>query len=1219
MSCGSKNLDGLSMFTEGGGGEIPNNPTLTGDVTITGDLTVDGGDFLLGVGVDGWSNIRSHNSAFGLDISAPLTKKIRLINDIQSVAEIDTKFKLVGSTGSVNLVPSSVSTNYDFILPADLGTNGLILTSQGAGMPTYWTAGGGGGGGGTVTTVGMSVPPFLSVAGSPITTAGAFVVTLSGSALPILNGGTGSTTATGTGSTVLQTSPTLITPNIGTASGLRINLQGSTSGVVSITVQPIAGTYNYNLPITAGTAGQVLTSQGGGATAMTWTTPGVGTVTSVGASVPSFLTVAGSPITSSGSLTITYSGTALPIVNGGTGSTTATGTAEVVLRNSPNLITPYLDVARAASLKFIGTLTGDVTFIPNANGTVWNFNLPTTAGTSGQVLTSQGGLTSAMTWTTPTTGTVSSVGITVPSFLSVSGSPITSSGSFTVTYSGAALPVLNGGTGTTTSTGSGSNVLSNSPTLSSPISNEYRVQGAGIVSITSSSGTYNYNLPTTAGTTGQVLTSAGGVAAPMTWTTPTTGTVTSVGASVPSFLTVSGSPITSSGSLTITYSGSALPVLNGGTGATTSTGTGSTVLSNSPTLVGPIANSLGLQGGPNTISLNPNALTTAYNFNLPTTAGTAGQVLTSQGGGLNAMTWNTLAGTGTVTSVGLLVPPFLNVSNSPVVSSGTLTIGLSGSPLLIANGGTSSTTATGTGSVVLQASPTITGNLSVTGRVFQSNTIANSFSVAVNDFSNNNASGGYNTSFQNTSLTASQIIGVFIGRSVAAEGIGLNYNKGATAAANFLAIDHVGVGSSARFFPTNTASTSTTTGTVIIPGGLGLTGAINAGTLTSGDITVGRILASVSLPPSAVVYGHTFSNTSAVAGTYINGFHFPNAVVNSDLYTGHGPTLTGNGSTLVGYHFRPALASFASFSLYGCTTPVITEQTGKLIVQANIASTTTITGSITTPGGLGVGGAINAGGDLTCAKITAQSTLAHTLSTNGGSGDQLYVIDSAQPTNSARYSFFGNALSSGNSTALGFNRQTGGQGNYGSLQIYGNAGTLKVFPSAIASTSPTTGSITIDGGLGVNGRVSCQNVVTDGTAVLRYRQGTFNATLSAGAMTFSVNPVPVSWTRIGNVVTFAYVNFCNIGSSGDPAEFPLILTLPFVASNFACGGCGKLSDTKPGQGGDKSYTVEAQAGFAQAKFYNATTGFNSYEVYNGTFSWPNFRMYFTLTYLTDDP
>jgi hypothetical protein len=48
-----------------------------------------------------------------------------------------------------------------------------------------------------------------------------------------------------------------------------------------------------------------------------------GVVTSVAATVPSFLSITGSPITSSGTLVITYSGIALPIANGGTNAITA--------------------------------------------------------------------------------------------------------------------------------------------------------------------------------------------------------------------------------------------------------------------------------------------------------------------------------------------------------------------------------------------------------------------------------------------------------------------------------------------------------------------------------------------------------------------------------------------------------------------------------------------------------------------------------------------------------------------------------------------------------------------------------------------------------------------------------------------------------------------------------------------------------------------------------
>jgi sugar lactone lactonase YvrE len=72
------------------------------------------------------------------------------------------------------------------------------------------------------------------------------------------------------------------------------------------------------------------------------------------------------------------------------------------------------------------------------------------------------------------------------------------------------------------------------------------------------------------GTSGQVLTSAGSGNTP-TWTTPTIGTVTSVDATGGTGISVSGGPITSSGSLTITNTApDQTVVLTAGTGITTS-------------------------------------------------------------------------------------------------------------------------------------------------------------------------------------------------------------------------------------------------------------------------------------------------------------------------------------------------------------------------------------------------------------------------------------------------------------------------------------------------------------------------------------------------------------------------------------------------------------------------------------------------------------------------
>ena len=93
-----------------------------------------------------------------------------------------------------------------------------------------------------------------------------------------------------------------------------------------------------------------------------------GSVTSVAASVPAFLSIAGSPITTSGTLAITYSGTALPVANGGTNATSASITAfnnitgytaagatgttstNLVFSTSPTLVTPILGTPTSGTL-----------------------------------------------------------------------------------------------------------------------------------------------------------------------------------------------------------------------------------------------------------------------------------------------------------------------------------------------------------------------------------------------------------------------------------------------------------------------------------------------------------------------------------------------------------------------------------------------------------------------------------------------------------------------------------------------------------------------------------------------------------------------------------------------------------------------------------------------------------------------------------------------------
>lgn len=75
------------------------------------------------------------------------------------------------------------------------------------------------------------------------------------------------------GFAIVSTGETII-GGAGVATGA-LDLSGVTNGTVKMQVQAVAGTYNFNLPTAAGTAGQPLLSGGGGTSAMTFGTLGV--------------------------------------------------------------------------------------------------------------------------------------------------------------------------------------------------------------------------------------------------------------------------------------------------------------------------------------------------------------------------------------------------------------------------------------------------------------------------------------------------------------------------------------------------------------------------------------------------------------------------------------------------------------------------------------------------------------------------------------------------------------------------------------------------------------------------------------------------------------------------------------------------------------------------------------------------------------------------------
>ena len=207
-------------------------------------------------------------------------------------------------------------------------------------------------------------------------------------------------------------------------------IENNTAGSQSIIIKQGSGA---DVTIATGTKVMVYSDGAGAGAAVISANPSAaasGTVTSVAASVPTLLSVSGSPITSSGTLAFTYSGTALPVANGGTALTTGTSGGVLAYTASGTL-------ASSAALTQYGVVYG---------GGAGAVPVATAAGTNGQVLTAT--TAGAPSWAAPATGgTVTSVAASVPSIFSISGSPITSSGTLAMTYSGTALPAANGGTG----------------------------------------------------------------------------------------------------------------------------------------------------------------------------------------------------------------------------------------------------------------------------------------------------------------------------------------------------------------------------------------------------------------------------------------------------------------------------------------------------------------------------------------------------------------------------------------------------------------------------------------------------------------------------------------------------------------------------------------------------------------------------------------------------
>lgn len=426
-----------------------------------------------------------------------------------------------------------------------------------------------GSGSGTVTSVAMTVPTGLTISGSPVTTSGTLAITTT------LNGpvrGTGSGFTTGAISLTAEVSGILTKPNGGTGT--------ATPALVAGTNITITGTWPNN----------TINSSAGG-----------GTVTSVQLAVPSAFSVSGGPITGAGTITIAATGTTAQYIRGDGSLATLPAGGSV---SSVNLTMPSGFTVTGSPITSTGTLAVGTTLNGNLRGNgsgfvVGNVSLTSEVtgilpivnggnGTSTPTLTAGTNISLSGSWPNYTINNTQAISLTSTQIGFGSGSNLlTSAASLVYNSSQKVVSVgssvstdMAGFTAVNDVSGNLSMFVGGSSASYSDIAGIQTTATNGLIFLSSAgTGTIRINQsgnitifglataltpPTTTGTTKMLVVDVNGLVS--TATIPGGGgggTVTSVGVSMPSAFTVSGSPITSSGTIAVTGAGSTSQYIRG--------------------------------------------------------------------------------------------------------------------------------------------------------------------------------------------------------------------------------------------------------------------------------------------------------------------------------------------------------------------------------------------------------------------------------------------------------------------------------------------------------------------------------------------------------------------------------------------------------------------------------------------------------------------------------
>jgi len=321
----------------------------TGALTVTGAATVS-----TTLGVTGATTLSSVATTTGT-ISTTPSGSTDIANKayVDTVAQgLDTKASVVAGT-TANITLSGTQTIDGVVLIAGdrvlvknqttTANNGLYLCASG-----FWSR----------TT---DMDTWAEVPGAYVFVEGGSTLADTGWVCTSDAGGTINVTAitwaqfsgASSGVSSINFGSTGLTPSSVTTGAITVagTLAVASGGTGTATPNIVAGT---NITVTGTWPNQTITASGGS-----------GSVTSVAASVPSVFSIAGSPITTSGTLAITYSGTALPVANGGTGITTTPTNGQIPIGNGTNYTAATLTAGTGIT---VTNASGSITIASTGGG-----------------------------------------------------------------------------------------------------------------------------------------------------------------------------------------------------------------------------------------------------------------------------------------------------------------------------------------------------------------------------------------------------------------------------------------------------------------------------------------------------------------------------------------------------------------------------------------------------------------------------------------------------------------------------------------------------------------------------------------------------------------------------------------------------------------------------------------------------------------------------------